>query len=180
MSNLFCLDLLHYGVLLKARHLAGQYGDGKVLVEFWRDSLHAYNRSGKVLLWGTLLYCTGDSVLYFGHCTVLYCTGDAVLYWRHCTKLYLGHCDLLYFRRCTVLYWIHCTVLNKLLYLGHCTVLGTLGSQSVHNTVFLIHSRHQHASIPVEISDPSTQANRSSRRCVRKKDSAGFDLQHLL
>ena len=40
--------MIHEGVILKARHQAIQYGAGRVIVDFWRDSLYLYNLLGKV------------------------------------------------------------------------------------------------------------------------------------
>ena len=37
-----------FGLLYCARALATQYGDGEVLLEFWKESLYWYNRLGKV------------------------------------------------------------------------------------------------------------------------------------
>ena len=42
------IDMIHSGIMLLARQLAVQYGDGKALTEFYRDSLHVYNRRKKV------------------------------------------------------------------------------------------------------------------------------------
>ena len=42
------LNMLHSGVLLKARHLMVQYGDGEGILACWKDSLFWYNRRGKV------------------------------------------------------------------------------------------------------------------------------------
>ena len=45
--------MIFYGLLYIARALATQYGDGKALNEFWKESLYWYNRLGKV--WKLLL-----------------------------------------------------------------------------------------------------------------------------
>ena len=42
--------MIHHGVVQMARHYAMQHGAGRSMVSFWRDSLHAYNKSGKVKL----------------------------------------------------------------------------------------------------------------------------------
>ena len=43
------LDLLHSGVLLKARHLMVQYGDGDAILTCWKDMLYWYNKRNKVI-----------------------------------------------------------------------------------------------------------------------------------
>ena len=40
--------MIHDGVLLKARHLAVQHGDGKAITDFWRHCLHTYDSHNKV------------------------------------------------------------------------------------------------------------------------------------
>ena len=44
--------MIHHGVVQIARHYAVQHGAGRSVVNFWRDSLHNYNLSGKVTLAG--------------------------------------------------------------------------------------------------------------------------------
>ena len=45
----FRLDLIDSGVTLIARSMAVEYGDGEAIVSCWKDSMHIYNRQGKVL-----------------------------------------------------------------------------------------------------------------------------------
>ena len=40
--------MIDSGVTLIARRMAVEYGDGECILEFWRDSLHVYNKLGKV------------------------------------------------------------------------------------------------------------------------------------
>ena len=40
--------MIEDGMMLKARHLAGQYGDGMTILSFWRNSFFIYTRLGKV------------------------------------------------------------------------------------------------------------------------------------
>ena len=45
-----CLNMLDAGITLQSRRKALQYGDTLALSEFFRDSLHMYNRQKKVLI----------------------------------------------------------------------------------------------------------------------------------